>query len=64
MSEAHKLVRELQLPEQRADLSITGTFHPNQVPCLPEIRKSLIEPGVDKQSNDTLLKRVAQATIK
>nr|KAI8726433.1 colorectal mutant cancer protein-like [Biomphalaria glabrata] len=63
MHVARGLVREANLPVERAALSPSGSIFPMEALGMPTIRKSLLDPVVTKQSPTTRLLQAARETI-
>ena len=63
MHEAVRLSVELEFSHLRDELALTGIFLPALAPALPEIRKSLIDSTVSKQSDENVKKVVARETV-
>ena len=63
MHVAVRLSAELEFSHLRDELALTGIFLPALAPALPEIRKSLIDSNVGKQSDENVKKVVAQETV-
>ncbi|XP_055877141.1 uncharacterized protein LOC129924681 [Biomphalaria glabrata] len=63
MHVARGLVREANLPVERAALSPSGSIFPMEAIGMPTIRKSLLDPVVTRQSHHTRLLQAARETI-
>nr|KAI8769030.1 colorectal mutant cancer protein-like [Biomphalaria glabrata] len=55
--------KEVDLPQNRAVLALHGASSPANTPGIPEVRKSLIDPEVNKKCTKTVLRNTARKTI-
>ncbi|KAK7004200.1 chitinase [Biomphalaria glabrata] len=63
MHSVRELSKEVDLPQNRAALALHGASSPANAPGVPEVRKSLIDPEVNKKCTKTVLRNTARKTV-
>uniref|UniRef100_A0A2C9M4E0 ribonuclease H n=1 Tax=Biomphalaria glabrata TaxID=6526 RepID=A0A2C9M4E0_BIOGL len=63
MHSVRELSKEVELPQNRAALALHGASSPANAPGVPEVRKSLIDPEVNKKCTKTVLRNTARKTV-